>query len=265
VKAPGTGTSLEPDTKEEPLVLILDDQSTWPEHVTELLNQEEVVELLRENEFVDGLVKHSVLRPVLEEIEEYVAKTPLAAYHCTKQLPEHPFAATGLRVLNFDEHHAQIRNQLRNHKLFTPTLFKKLDKRLREWRKHNSEHREKMLWVCVDRKLVFDPGAESFFKYFGGEAVYFSVMEDPELGPVFEQLGEPIVVEMRIASRDLQVTQELAFARTLVSHFANSINPEFFIEGREGYLSKAVGQRDIVAVHRHKDFVKKFGPNRKKR
>jgi hypothetical protein len=58
------------------------------------------------------------------------------------------------------------------------------------------------------------------------------------------------------------VIQEFAFARTLVSYFAKTVNPEFHIAGRDGYLSKAVEPADIVAVHPHKAFVKAYRPSR---
>jgi hypothetical protein len=121
------------------------------------------------------------------------------------------------------------------------------------------------LWFCIDRQLVLHPGTESFFKYFGGEAVYFAFMEDPAIGLLLEQLGEAVVVEARIASKDLTVFQEFAFARTLVCYFARTINPEFHIEGREGYLSKSVEPTDIVVVHPHKEFVKTYSPRRSRK
>lgn len=229
-------------------MLVLDVPSTWPARVKELLNQDEVVELFRQNDYMDELVRHRALRPILEEIEEHIAAAPLAAYHCTKQLPERPFTTTGLRVLDFDRHHAEVRELLRDHKDVSPALFERIDAGLADWRKNHTGRREKMLWLCVDRNLVFDHGTESFFKYFGGEAVYFAFIDDPEVGPLLERIGEPVVVEVRIRSGDLKVFQEFAFARTLASHFASSVNPEFFIEGREGYLSKGIEPKDVVGA-----------------
>ncbi len=246
-------------------MLILDDPTTWPDPIKARLQQEPVVQLLCHNEFMDELVRHPVLRPILAEIEEYVAATPLAAYHCTKQLSERPFSVTGLRPLDFTEHHSEVRQVLSSHKSVTPALFSRIDAGLSDWQKNHTGKREKMLWFCIDRQLVLDPGTELFFKYFGGEAVYFAFMKDPEIGPLLEQLGEPVVVEARIASRDLTVFQEFAFARTLVCYFAKTVNAEFHIEGREGYLSKAVEPADIVAVHPHKVFVKAYRPSRKRK
>ena len=244
-------------------MLILDDPATWPDHIIKRLQQEKVVQLLKQSNFIDDLVRHPTLRPVLEEVEAYVEANPLTAYHCTKQLPERPFAATGLRVLNFGEHHDEIKNLLRNHRLVTPALFDKLTNNLDFWKKNHTGIRENMLWFCVDRSLVFNEGTTSFFKFFGGEAVYFAMMDDSELGPILQRLGEPVVVEARIASRDLTVFQDFAFARSLVSHFAASVNPEFKIENREGFLSKGVKPIDVVAVHPYKNFVQKYARKQK--
>jgi len=75
--------------REKP-VLILDDPTTWPDRLMRRLNQDSVIDLLRQHEFIEQVVKHPRLRPILIEIEEYVAATPLAAYHCTKQLAHVP-------------------------------------------------------------------------------------------------------------------------------------------------------------------------------
>jgi hypothetical protein len=244
-------------------VLILDDSTTWPDRFNKLLNQDEVINLFRSNRYMDQLEKNPILLPILEEIDSVIASVPLSAYHCTKQLTERPYSTTGLRILNFDQHHSEVLELLRNHENVSPSLFKKIDCRLLQWRKNHTGSREKMLWFCVDRNLVFDSGTESFFKYFGGEAIYFPFMDDPEIGPLLESIGEPVVVEVRIRSGDIRVYHQFAFARTLASHFANKVNAKFFIEGREGNLSKGVEAHDIIHVHPHKKFLEKFGPKRK--
>lgn len=112
-----------------------------------------------------------------------------------------------------------------------------------------------MLWFCLTRHLVLDPGTESLFKYYGGEAIYVPFMRDPRVAPLLEKLGEPVVVEVRISVRDLTVFREFALGRTLVSYSANSINPEFVVEDLEGYVSSNVPPSDIVAVHPHSDYL----------
>ena len=78
-------------------MLILDDATTSPEQIHSRLQREPVIQLLRQNEFIDELVRHPLLRPILTEIEQIIAANPLAAYHRTKQLPERPFASPSFR------------------------------------------------------------------------------------------------------------------------------------------------------------------------
>jgi hypothetical protein len=245
-------------------VLVLDDPTTWPRHLTDQLNQPAVLEVLRRRRYAEELVDEPAVRPILAEVEQYAYSVPLAAYHCTKQLADRPYTVTGLRPLNFEQHHAELRDLLRSRPEVSPTLFRKIDAGLTDWRMRHTGRREKMLWFCVDRPLVLDRGTELFFKYFGGEAVYFGFMSDPEVLSVLESVGEPVVVEARVSSEDLKVFQELALGRTLVSYFARSVNPRFYIDHREGYIPKAVPPADIVAVHPHKEFTRAVRPRRKR-
>ena len=56
--------------------------------------------------------------------------------------------------------------------------------------------------------------------------------------------------------------QEFAFGRTRVGYFVKTVNPEFHIERREGYLSKGVELAGIVVVHSYQQFVKTYSPRR---
>lgn len=86
-------------------------------------------------------------------------------------------------------------------------------------------------------------------------------MDDPLVAPLLENLGDPVVVEARLAVSGLTVFRQFAFGRTLVSYFANTINPEFYIEELEGYVSSDVSADDIVAVYPHAEYVARATEN----
>lgn len=198
-------------------MLILDDPATWPEHVTRRLNKPAVIELLRRCEFMDDAAKNPAVGAILAEVEDNAATTPIGAYHCTKQLPERPLTTTGLRLLDFEQHHAELRELLRSRAGVSRKLYAKIDAGLTHWQKDHGTGRKKRIWFCIDRSTVLNPGTEEFFQYYGGEAAYGKFLLHPDVLAVFESLGEPIVVEFRIRKKDLIVSSG-ALGKTLVSH-----------------------------------------------
>lgn len=239
-------------------MLILDDPTTWPSEIRSRLQNSEIAKVVMQHRYIDDLLKHVEIRKAVCEIEQCVENSSLTAFHCTKQLEDRPFSDSGLRVLQFTEHHARFLDYVRSRKLLPESTYKRLEMGLEEWCKEHTGRREGMLWVCVDRSLVFHYGALPFFDYFGGEAIYFPFREDQEIGTFLKKLGTPVVVEVRISSKESTVFKENAFARTLFSHYAHSLNPRFYVESIEGYLTKEIGPMDIIAVHSYESFVAQF-------
>lgn len=234
-------------------MLILDVPRTWPKKITEDLKHHSVVALCRANGFMDDIHRRREIVDILADAEGHARQVGLAVYHCTKQLRDRPFAATGLRVLDFATHHAECLEVLREH-ASEDHLFAHIESVLADWKKDHTGKREGMLWCCLTRRLALHPGTESFFRYFGGEAVYMPFLRDERVAPVLERIGEPVVVEAHVNANDLTVFRQQAFGRTLVSHFANSVNPEFCIEELEGYVSSDIPPSRIVAVYPLTDF-----------
>ncbi|MDP2156101.1 MAG: hypothetical protein Q8K68_00130 [Nitrospirota bacterium] len=192
---------------------------------------------------------------IFADVDEYVKSNGLSGYHCTKQAPTFSFALNGLRTLDFTTHHAEFRSMMREHPMVDEDLFRHIDAKLTDWQANHTGNREKKLWFCLTRTLVLDSETESFFKYFGGEAIYFAFLRDQRVAPLLESIGEPVIVEAKIDVSVLTVSRKWAFGRTLVSHFAAALNPNFFVEELEGYVSEDIPPQSVVAVHSHNDFV----------
>ncbi|GBC59758.1 hypothetical protein DENIS_0699 [Desulfonema ishimotonii] len=236
-------------------MLILDNPVTWPKHIVEKLNSESVIQLCNSHEFIDDIADDPIILNIFEDVETYAGIHGLAGYHCTKQLLSSPFSSTGLRVLNFQNHHAWFRNLIRHYPDIDDEFYQYIDNKLTHWQNNHTGKRENMIWFCLTRALVLDSGTKSFFKYFGGEAIYFTFKNDERVAPILESIGEPVVIETKIDATDLTVFHEWAFGRTLVSHFAHSINSKFFIENLEGYISVNIEPNSIIATHPYNQFI----------
>jgi len=236
-------------------MLVLDNPSTWPKHIVEQLNNESVIQLCKSRTSIESIVEEPLLIDIFADVEAYAADQGLAGYHCTKQSQTSPFSAIGLRTLNFQEHHAWFCNLIYQHPDVDEALYQHIVAQLTNWRKTYTGRREKKIWFCLTRTLVLNSGTTSFFKYFGGEAVYFAFLSDERVAPILKKIGEPVVVEVEICLDNLTVFQQWAFGRTLVSHFAHAHNPKFCIDELEGYVSNDIAPSSVIAVHPHSQFV----------
>lgn len=236
-------------------MLILDDPATWPDHVVKQLNSDTVIQLCTSHDYMEHIADHQDLIDIFSDIEEYTQKHRIAGYHCTKQAPTFSFMLSGLRTLDFTTHHAEFRSMMRKHPLVDDGLLRYIDSKLSDWQANHTGSREKKLWFCLTRTLVLNSGTESFFKYFGGEAIYFAFLYDQSVAPLLESIGEPVVVEVAIDVSVLNVSRKWAVGRTLVSHFASTRNSNFFVEELEGYVSEDIPPQRVVAVHSYNDFV----------
>jgi hypothetical protein len=236
-------------------MLILDNPLTWPNHIVEQLNDELVIQLCKSHNFMEDIANDPLLIDIFADVKSHAINDGLAGYHCTKQLKTSKFTSTGLRTLNFHEHHTWFRNLIRQHPDVDNELYQHIVTQLTDWQENHTGRRENMIWFCFTRTLASSSGTKSLRKYFGGEAVYSAFMHDERVAPILESMGDPVVVEAKIDISDLTIFREWALGRTLVSHFASSLNSKFSIEELEGYVSTDILPSSIVATHPHDHFV----------
>ncbi len=252
-------------------MLILDEPSTWPRHIVKQLNAKNVKSLLENHNAMDcpaRIMNNSELQSIFVDVQEYAESEGIAGYHCTKQLPDKPFTKTGLRILDFETHHKEFLELIRNHKSVNKELFARIDKALSEFRAdYNVRFREKQLWFCLTRRMICEDGGEStkyFFKCYGGEAIFMPFIYEQEMKDavnLLEQLGEPVVVEAQLSVSNLNLSQ-YALGRALVSYFAEYVNPDFSDYEIECYASRDILPDDIIKVHSHAQFVKSLNNKR---
>lgn len=232
-------------------MLILDNPKTWPKHIIDQLNQPSVIKLLTNNNFIDCVLKDSDIKNIFADVEYYAKDKGIAGYHCAKQLPEKPYKKIGLRILDFEKHHSEFLDYLKENKLVNEKQFQIIKTDLAKFKEKN--RRENQLWFCFTRQLVFhDDGCEKFFKYYGGEAIYMAFVYEEnrtKIKTILEQIGEPVVVEAHIPIENLTLTKENPFGNALVSYFASTINPKFYNDGLEGYVKKNIMPSKITNVY----------------
>jgi len=188
-------------------MLILDNPTTWPVHVIDQLNSNKVVQLCKSQDYMEHIAEHPDLIDIFADVEKFAISDGIAGYHCTKQPSNVSFKSIGLRSLDFARHHAEVRALIRQHPSVDDELYGHIDSKLTDWQYNHTGDRENKLWFCMTRTLVLDSGTDLFFKYFGGESVYFPFLDDKSVIPILESIGKPVVVEANINPADLFVFQ----------------------------------------------------------
>jgi hypothetical protein len=242
-------------------ILALDDPATWPKHIIKQLKTNKIRRLLKDHNSFDYPVRISNnfdIRSIFVDVQEHAEAVGVIGYHCTKQLPEKPFKKIGLRLLNIEQHHREFLEYIRDK--VKPSLYKHIEKALCEWR-HCQHRRERQLHFCLTPNQIIEPygGAEDFFTYFGGEAIYMQFVHHIktkiiEVERLLEGLGEPVVVKTKLTVSHLQLSPD-SLGRCLVGYYAQSINKEFIFQDPAVYSKRDILPCDILEVVPHKIFV----------
>lgn len=232
-----------------PHTVRLDQPSTLP-----VALQERVATLrpiFKRHQWMDNVIETGVGSAVAAELESWLSGQRISGYHCTKEPRPGYYAEKGLRVLNLRDH---IDEFLQAHAArMRSQLLKGFQDHYAWWTKSDKGHREGMIWFCMSWHLVVNDGTDRFFKYFGGEALYWPFDDRTEDGQQYlrflESIGRGVVVEVAIPGQDLIYYKEFGLARDVLSHAARAVNPEFQIDPLEGHLTRNVLPDEVIAVH----------------
>lgn len=213
-----------------------------------------VVEWIAQLEYSDRFAR------LLSDISKYLYTKHIAVYHCTKELNHGYYETNGLRILNLQTHISEFLDLIK-HKT-DADLYKQFLDGLQQWQGENNQagNRENMVWFVFTPQLVNQSGTRCFFKYYGGEAIYWPFIEDSQSreAQFLEKMGHPVVIEAALPPADFKVFKEHVFAREIVGAYIKSINSEFHWEHFEGYLERSVLPHEITAVHTHDAFLSKL-------
>ena len=246
-------------------MLIVDDQKTWPKDIIKQLEKDSVIQLLKSNNFYSNIKDESDICDIVADVKKYASSVGVAVYHCTKQLPERPYKTIGLRILNIERHHSDFLDYICERPEVDKSCFDRIKKALEEWNDREQRYRrEDMIYFCIERNLVLDYGTKDFFDYYGGEAIYMPFYNEgmEDIKRILASIGEPVVVEAHLSVSDLetygQTYGENRFGQSVIECFAESINPDFCIQGLEGYYKKDIPPDKIIEVYPYEKFKEMY-------
>jgi hypothetical protein len=245
--------------------LVADDIGALPEEILELLSAPEVTDLFNQYQYYESIEGSWLLKPAIDLIAQYSKKNGLAVYHCTKELFPGKFASEGLRVLDHQRHVDEFLHYTTKEGLLDESERKEIEPILRTWRDGTAhvQARDGTLHLLHSRQEVSAWGAEKFFRYYGGEALYWP------FGPwrpdadhwflrLLESIGMSVVVEASVAPSDLITGSDNFGADVVIAHFARSVNPEFQLWHPFCFTRKRVPPEQIMSVTTLESFVERL-------
>ena len=115
--------------------------------------------------------------------------------------------------------------------------------------------RNGLIWICLSRPGVSDDGTDKFFTFFGGEAIYWPLVDGryPCIAEKLRTIGQPVVVELAVPAIDLHFFQPLA--RYVLSCHHKRLKPTVDRPEAEARLKRQVLPSEIIRVTPRANFV----------
>lgn len=195
------------------------------------------------------------VKDIGDALVEHCYQSGLIGYHCTKEKRPGFFKETGLELTNpkkkIDAFLEEFGGRLSERDL------REVEHIFTAWlncREH-MDARTGKIWFCLTKSLVIQPGTELFFKYYGGEIIYWWLIEKGlVVERLLEQIGSPVVIELALDPSKLEYFGDWNLAKSMLSYYGLSVNPSLNQYDIEGYTKYPISPKDIIEVHSKDDF-----------
>lgn len=222
----------------------LDDVASLPEMFASQLRAFD--NLFQAHEHIDSVVADPRIRPLVAELENYLRQQPVRAYHCTREPMPGYFAREGLRLTNVVAHQKEFLSAFRN--CFTVNELQDMQTAWRDYFEGTGQilERNGRLWFCLTAATATSDGAEVFFKYFGGEAIFMPLKDHPTIAAKLSTIGSPVIVEVQLLPG--VAPRYTSFARPLLSAYHLVLRPDASAWLSETFIEFPIAPGDILSV-----------------
>ncbi|WP_454730872.1 MULTISPECIES: hypothetical protein [Cupriavidus] len=203
-------------------------------------------QLFEQREFLDAVLESRSVRAIADELEVYLKQQRIHGYHCTKEPSPGFFEAHGLRPTDVAAHQAEFLATFRDH--FTAMEIADIMAAWETYFEHHGQRsvRDGLVWACLSRSLIKTKGTETFFRFFGGEAIFMPLKQHLTIAPKLEAIGRPVVVEVALPGDALRAAY--AMSRAVLSHYHATVHPDAHLYESEACLRQLIPSSDVIGV-----------------
>jgi hypothetical protein len=233
----------------------VDDINTWPKDILDALGSSGIRRHFERAKSVEGVYNISDIRAIGSDLVKRCYESKLIGYHCTKE--KHPgfFKEHGLELTDPERKVTAFLEEFGTQ--FSESKLGEVKRKFADWLDWAEQmmSRRGKIWFCLTRNAVMEPGTEMFFKYYGGEIIYWPFADrDTEVEALLERIGSPVVIELALDPSQLQYFGDDNLASSMLSYYGVSVNPSFNAYNIEGYAEVPLPPESIVEVHPQHEF-----------
>jgi hypothetical protein len=104
------------------------------------------------------------------------------------------------------------------------------------------------LWFNLTRKALNDGGAESLLQHFGGEVIHMPFHRDGDIARILASIGEPLIVQCRLATTSVTTFCEHPWGRTWLSSYHCAVTRDAHQWDVDLYQEVPLPPSEILAI-----------------
>lgn len=211
--------------------------------------------------YVDKLTEYSDIFRQIEHIEEfqteiydlildineYCENSYIIGYHYTRAFPE-SIKNNGLLIRSGNEIRQGFLRDY-GHSFTAEEIIQIKTAWKRQFSEKGCENRDNKIFFNFTLHALENGGAEYLLNHFGGEQIYFPLMEIDNISRKVSKLGMPLIVKCKLNPKDLTVYIQEPWGKIAVSAFHRRINNSAIVIDQDGYQTCPVNPENLEVIN----------------
>jgi len=198
-------------------------------------------------EFLETIRNNPEISSVIERINEYCMHSMVIGYHYTRAIPE-DLLNSGLKPRSGEEIRRQFLEKFGS--LFSEQQILNIKE---AWGRCYNEQirsvRDNRIYFNFTKSALGNRGAELLLKYYGGEQVYFHIVELSGVSEVLASIGKPFIVRCKLIPSEVKSFLQYPWGEIAVSSYHRMVNPEAYPVDQDGCQFTSVPPERIELLH----------------
>lgn len=223
-------------------VIDFESLNTFPDELLHELKAHEAI--FRGYEFLEELTEdNKQIRTTVSKLNYYCMDNLVVGYHYTRGFRD-DFLKHGL----LSQDGGNIRDAFleKYTDLFSKDELVELKAIWdRSFDKNMKKTRDRRIFFNLTLTAFPNNGAENLLRFYGGEQVYFYLMQDETISSKLKEIGKPMIIRAILNPRDLEAYGQLG--KIAVSSYHKSVNPNAHRCDTDAHTTESIGP-DLIEI-----------------